>query len=106
MPFGSFINALPPAVFLVIHLAAFIIGAYLAYRSFSAGGQSAQTIGWGFILYAIAELVYMTYHLDWAVFLFAHTISEVLDLVAFILVFVGAFQTVRNVSRVGVDPRS
>ena len=29
----------------------------------------------------------MTYHLDWTVFLFAHTISEVLDLVAFILVF-------------------
>jgi hypothetical protein len=30
----------------------------------------------------------MTYHLDWTVFLFAHTISEVLDLVAFILIFV------------------
>jgi hypothetical protein len=35
----------------------------------------------------------MTYHLDWTVFLFAHTIAEVLDLVAFILVFVGAVQT-------------
>jgi uncharacterized membrane protein len=32
----------------------------------------------------------MTYHLDWTVFLFAHTISEVLDLVAFVLVFVAA----------------
>ena len=34
----------------------------------------------------------MTYHLDWTVFLFAHTISEVLDLLAFILVFVAAAQ--------------
>ena len=29
----------------------------------------------------------MTYHLDWTVFLFAHTISEVLDLAAFVLIF-------------------
>ena len=36
----------------------------------------------------------MTYHLDWTVFLFAHTISEVLDLLAFILVFVAATRTV------------
>ena len=35
----------------------------------------------------------MTYHLDWTVFLFAHTIAEVLDLGAFVLVFVGAVQT-------------
>jgi hypothetical protein len=32
----------------------------------------------------------MTYHLDWTVFLFAHTISEVLDLGAFVAVFAGA----------------
>ena len=36
----------------------------------------------------------MTYHLDWTVFLFAHTISEVLDLGAFVLVFVAATQSV------------
>jgi hypothetical protein len=34
----------------------------------------------------------MTYHLDWTNFLFAHTISEVLDLLAFILVFATATQ--------------
>ena len=38
----------------------------------------------------------MTYHLDWTVFLFAHTISEVLDLAAFALVFVAAVATVRR----------
>ena len=47
-------------------------------------------LGWGLSLYALAELVYMTYHLDWSVFLFAYTISEVLDLVAFVLIFAGA----------------
>ena len=46
-------------------------------------------------LFAVAEIVYMTYHLDWTVFLFAHTISEVRDLVAFVLVFVAATQGVR-----------
>ncbi len=90
MPYGAFVNALPPAFFIAVHLVAFAIGAYLAYRSFE--GQ-VQLLGWGFTLYAVAELVYMTYHLDWTVFLFAHTIAEVLDLVAFILVFAGAAQT-------------
>lgn len=91
MPFGTFINVFPPAFFLVVHLVAFLIGAYFAYRALNGG---ASALGWGFLLYAIAELVYMTYHLDWTVFLFAHTIAEVLDLVAFILVFVGAAQQV------------
>jgi len=59
--------------------------------SFSSKGRSLQqTQGSSFSLYALAELVYMTYHLDWTVFLFAHTISEVLDLVAVVLVFAWA----------------
>ncbi len=91
MPFGAFINVVPPALFLLVHLIGFLVGAVFAYRSFSS---SARLLGWGFALYALAELVYMTYHLDWTVFLFAHTIAEVLDLVAFILIFVAATQTV------------
>ncbi len=91
MPFGSFLNAFPPAFFLVVHLVAFLIGAFFAYRAFEG---SAAALGWGFTLYAVAELVYMTYHLDWTVFLFAHTIAEVLDLVAFILIFVGVAQQI------------
>jgi len=87
VPFGAFINAIPMSVFLVIHLAALIIGAYFAKRSFAAG---ASDLGQAFTLYALAELSYLTYHLDWTVFLFAHTISEVLDLLAFILVFAAA----------------
>ncbi len=86
MPVGGFINAVPMPVFLIIHAVAFLIGAYFARRAF-AGGMSE--FGWGFTLYCLAELMYITYHLDWTVILFAHTIAEVLDLVAFICIFVG-----------------
>ena len=92
MPYGAFINTLPPAFFLAVHLIGFLLGAFFAYRAFEG---SASLMGWGFTLYALAELVYMTYHLDWTVFLFAHTISEVLDLVAFVLVFVAATHALR-----------
>jgi hypothetical protein len=89
MPIGSFVNQIPAAVFLVIHLTAFLIGAYFAWRSFGAG---SSLLGWGFALFAIAEISYMTYHLDWTVFLFAHTLSEVFDLLAFIAIFTAVGQ--------------
>ena len=89
MPIGDFVNNIPAPIFLLVHLAAFAIGAYFAWRSFNA---DASVLGWGFSLYALAEISYMTYHLDWSVFLFAHLISEVLDLVAFILIFVAVTQ--------------
>jgi hypothetical protein len=91
MPFGDFINSVPPLGFLVIHIVLFAIGAYFAWRSFGAG---VSTLGWAFSLFAVAEVSYMTYHLDWTTFLFAHTISEVLDLGAFVLVFVAASQSI------------
>jgi hypothetical protein len=84
MPFGNVINQIPNAVFLAIHLVAFLVGVTFAWRSFNSG---ARGLGWGFTLFALAEISYMTYHLDWTVFLFAHTISEVLDLLAFITIF-------------------
>lgn len=87
MPLGDFVNFIPAPVFLLIHLTAFGIGVYFAWRSFEA---DAGLLGWGFTLYAVGELSYMTYHLDWTVFLFAHTISEVLNLAAFVLIFLAA----------------
>ena len=87
MPFGDFVNQLPPIAFLAIHAVLFLAGAYFAWRSFGAG---ARLLGWAFALFALGEVTYMTYHLDWTVFLFAHTISEVLVIVAFALVFVNA----------------
>src|SRR6476469_6844072 len=89
MPIGDFVNQIPAPVFLLIHLTAFLIGAYFAWRSF---GAVAPLLGTAFSLFALAEISYMTYHLDWTVFLFAHTISEGLDLFAFIVVFVAATQ--------------
>ena len=32
MPYGAFINGLPPAVFLAVHLIGFLVGAFFAYR--------------------------------------------------------------------------
>jgi hypothetical protein len=96
MPFGSFVDQFPPLLFLVIHAVLFVIGAYLAWRSFGAG---VPTAGWGFSLFAIAEIVYMTYHLNWTTFLFAHTIAEVLDLLAFVLLFVAFSRVVTGLRR-------
>ena len=95
-PIGDFINVIPPLGFLAIHLTAFVIGAYFAWRSFDA---DRGTLGWAFSLYALAEIVYMTYHLDWTTFLFAHTIAEVLDLVAFVAVFATATRTALSAAR-------
>jgi membrane-associated protease RseP (regulator of RpoE activity) len=96
MPFGTFVNEIPAPVFLGIHLVAFLVGAYAARRAFAA---NLGLVGWGFVAYALAELSYMTYHLDWTVFLFAHTVSEVLDLVAVILVFAGAVAKAAELAR-------
>jgi len=91
MPYGSWINDLPTGFFLVVHITAFVIGAGFAWLAYK---RELSLLGWAFSLFAAAELVYTTYHLDWTVFLFAHTIAEVLDLVAFVLVFAGAVYTV------------
>jgi hypothetical protein len=87
MPYGSWINDLPTAFFLVVHISAFALGAGFAWLAVK---RELNLLATAFSLFAAAELVYMTYHLDWTVFLFAHTIAEVLDLVAFVLVFAAA----------------
>jgi hypothetical protein len=87
MPWGDWINDLPTSFFLVVHIAAFALGAGFAWLAFK---RELSLLGVAFSLFAAAELVYMTYHLDWTVFLFAHTIAEVLDLSAFVLVFAAA----------------
>jgi hypothetical protein len=101
MPFGDFVNTIPPIGFLIVHLVLFAAGAYFAWRSFGAG---ATTLAWGFSLFSLAEISYMTYHLDWTVFLFAHTISEVLDLLAFALVFTAASRTILSRSAAAARP--
>ena len=94
MPYGDWINEFPTGFFLVVHIAAFAIGAGFAWLAFK---RELSLLAASFSLFAVAELVYMTYHLDWTVFLFAHTIAEVLDLVAFVCVFAATvYSTVRR----------
>jgi hypothetical protein len=94
------INELPWGFFLLVHIALFTLGAFFAFRSFESG---LGLMGWGFALFGLAEISYMTYHVNITQFLFAHTISEVLDGVAFIALFVGAVQrvTTERPGRVG-----
>lgn len=101
MPLGDFVNQIPPIGFLIVHVVLFSAGAYFAWRAYGAG---ATILGAAFSLFALAEISYMTYHLDWTVFLFAHTISEVLDLFAFVLVFVAATRTILDRTAVGARP--
>jgi hypothetical protein len=96
MPYGDWINDLPTTFFMVVHIAAFAIGAGFAWLAFR---RDLSLLGTAFSLFAVAELTYMTYHLDWTVFLFAHTIAEVLDLAAFVLVFAAAVWQVVDVRR-------
>lgn len=100
MPWGDWVNELPTEFFLTVHIAAFAIGAAFAWTAFK---HDLDLLGWAFSLFAAAEVTYMTYHLDWTVFLFAHTISEVLDLLAFGLVFLGAVVGVARARRPVVE---
>ena len=99
MPWGDWINELPTSFFLAVHITAFAIGAFFAWSAFK---RELPLLGTAFSLFAAAELTYMTYHLDWTVFLFAHTIAEVLDLAAFVLVFASAVTSVVRRPALGV----
>jgi hypothetical protein len=79
-----------------VHVAAFALGATFAW---AANRRDQRVLGSAFSLFAGAEVIYMTYHLDWTVFLFAHTIAEVLDLLAFVLVFAAAVARVGEARR-------
>ena len=62
MPFGDFVNSIPPVGFLAIHVALFLDRLILRLALHSAPGVT--TLGWGFALFALAEISYMTYHLE------------------------------------------
>lgn len=88
-PVDVIVRDLPWGFFLVVHIALFLAGAYFAVRAYDRG---ETLFGTGFALFALAEISYMTYHVNITNFLFAHTISEVLDGVAFALLFAAAVQ--------------
>lgn len=86
-PCCDVINRLPWGFFLFVHVALFAVGAFFASRAFASGNP---LLAWGFVAFALAEVSYMTYHVNLTQFLFAHTISEVLDGAAFVALFAAA----------------
>ena len=80
-PIGAFINAIPGPVFILIHVVLALLGVWLWRKAMGAGNAGAAR---GFMLFVIAELLYITYHLDVTTFLFAHTLAEVCDALGFL----------------------
>jgi hypothetical protein len=95
-PCCTFINDIPQWFFLVVHIVIFLVAIVLAVRSF---GRDDGGFGWAFTLLALAEVSYLTYHVNLTLFLFAHTISEVLVLIAIFLFGVSAARRVTTGGR-------
>ena len=85
-PCCDFINDLPQWFFLLVHVVIFLFAIVYGARAFGSGDQG---FAWGFTLLALGEISYLTYHVNLTLFLLAHTISEVLVLLA-ILVLAGS----------------
>lgn len=83
-PCCDVINRVPWGFFMVVHVALFALGVVFALRMFQS---ERQLFGFGFALFALAEISYMTYHVNLTLFLFAHTVSEVLVGVALVTLF-------------------
>jgi len=85
-PFGTFMQAIPHWGFIVIHSTLIVVAAWLARRTKQAGYGAAAN---GFLLFILAELSYITYHAHLTHFLFAHTVAEVLDILALVTIAMG-----------------
>ena len=83
---GDFMQLVPHWAFIVIHSTLIVVGFLLARKARTAGFGTAAT---GFLLFCLAELSYITYHLGFTHFLFAHTIAEVLDALALLTIGIG-----------------
>ena len=95
-PCCQFINDIPQWFFLLVHVVIFLVALVAGIRAF---GAAERGMGWGFTLLALGEISYLTYHVNITLFLLAHTVSEVLVLVAILLI-------ASSVGRRGLAPRS
>ncbi|MGH2677752.1 MAG: hypothetical protein ACRDHB_05270 [Actinomycetota bacterium] len=82
-PCCEFINDFPQWFFLLVHVVIFLIALVFSVRSFGAGEGG---FGWGFMFFALAEISYLTYHVNLTLFLLAHTVSEVLVLLGILMI--------------------
>jgi len=78
-PLGSFMEAMPHWVFIIIHSVLVLVGFWLARKTKLNG----------FLLFVLAELSYITYHAGLTHFLFAHIIAEVCDASALVTIALG-----------------
>lgn len=78
-PFGSFMEAMPHWAFIIIHSLLIVVGFWLARKTKQNG----------FLVFVLAELTYITYHLHLTHFLFAHIIAEVCDVLALVVIAIG-----------------
>ncbi len=85
-PCCDLINRVPWGFFMVVHVALFALALVFALRMFQS---DHELFGLGFGLFALAEVSYMTYHINLTLFLFAHTISEVLVLAGLVTLLAG-----------------
>ena len=85
-PCCDLINKVPWGFFMLVHVALFALAVVFALRMFQS---DQQLFGLGLAIFALAELSYMTYHVNLTLFLFAHTISEVLVLAGLVTLFAG-----------------
>lgn len=82
-PLGSFMAAVPHWGFIVIHSTLILAALWLSRRVRAGGNAPAAN---GFMLFVLAELSYITYHAHLTHFLFAHTLSEVLDILTLVVI--------------------
>jgi hypothetical protein len=86
LDFGAFMQLVPHWGFVIIHSTLILLGFFLSRKARGAGYGTAAS---GFLLFCLAELSYITYHLGFTHFLFAHTIAEVLDALALLTIGIG-----------------
>src|SRR5258708_7696978 len=82
-PFGTFMAAVPHWGFIIIHSTLILVTLWLSRRVRTSGNAQAAN---GFLVFVLAELSYITYHAHLTHFLFAHTVSEVLDIVTLVVI--------------------
>ena len=82
-PFGTFMAAVPHWGFIIIHTTLILVALWLSRRVRATGNAPAAN---GFLFFVLAELSYITYHAHLTHFLFAHTLSEVLDIVTLVVI--------------------
>lgn len=85
MVVGEFAAQIPDALFTVIHLLILLVALYAAYAVYQRGDAGAK-VGAGFGLLALGEISYIGYHVQITHILFSHTVSEVLVLLAVVLI--------------------